>query len=385
MKTKLTLACLLFSSMLMAQVTDLSTVLNLSQRAIEEKDKAYGIVPSALSFDGTNRVYIRVEDDLVGIYSNSFSPVRQFSITPTQHIYISESKEILSTYASFSFSGDKNPSFQDIPSTWTDEDVKNFLDTVTAYPYDGNITILSYRAHPEGGTMYIPDMDESNYYEYELFGKKYPTYYWLRRDNILYECYNVYYYTSYIYADNWIEVEVESFVLNSGISFVNYDNDISDCTSDGLCLTQTLFNNDANYEYLQFPMSSFTIYESTGPTCPSCPEIRGKGSTYTSFNVMSEDGSILQSVSFPDGFKMIEYVRVEIIKLSNEFYMLCTGKMNDTPAMLVYKINRTGSGASVQQVAEPQQISGAYKFIHRGNVYIKHGNRTFTLQGQDVR
>lgn len=233
--------------------------------------------------------------------------------------------------------------------------------------------------------MYIPDMDESNYYEYELFGKKYPTYYWLRRDNILYECYNVYYYTSYIYADNWIEMEVESFVLNSGISFVNHDNDISDCTSDGLCLTQTLFNDDANYEYLQFPMSSFTIYESTGPTCPSCPEIRGKGSTYTSFNVMSEDGSILQSVSFPDGFKMIEYVRVEIIKLSNEFYMLCTGKMNDTPAMLVYKINRTGSGASVQQVVEPQQISSAYKFIHRGNVYIKHGNRTFTLQGQDVR
>ena len=82
---------------------------------------------------------------------------------------------------------------------------------------------------------------------------------------------------------------------------------------------------------------------------------------------------------------MIEYVSAQIIKLSDEYYIICTGLIGDNPAMLVYKINRTGSGASVQQVSEPQQISSAYKFLHRGNVFIKQGNKTYSVAGAEVK
>lgn len=384
MKTKLTISCLLFGATLMAQVSNLPTVFNLNERM---EEYGYGVVPKSLSYDGSNRVYIRLEDNLVGIYSNTFTAIKQFTITPTYRSFIPETKEIESEYATFQYSGDKNPSFQDVPLTWSDEDVKNFLDTVSSYPYDGSsITILSYRSHPEGGTMYVPDMDNNNYYEFEKFGKEYPTSYYLRRENIIYECYNVYYQISYTYTDNWIEGEEERSIVLYGMNYINYDNDIirGDYYGDGLCLTQILFNEDANYEYIHFPISSYTISENYGPMCPNCPDYRGKHGTYTSFEVMSEDGTILQTVSFPNGFTMVN-ADAEIIKLSNEHYIICTGKIGESKAMLVYKINRTSSGASVQQVSEPQKISGAYKFLNNGHVYIKNADKTYTLTGQEVK
>ena len=383
MKTKLTISCILLSATLMAQVSNLPTVLNISEETVANKRDAFGIVPTSLSFDGSNRVYIRLDEDNIGIYSNTFSPVKQFIITPTYSSVISETQEIANEYATFRFSGSKDPR-QDIPSTWTDEDVKNFLDTVSSYPFDGNITILSYRSHPEGGTMFVPDMDNDNYYEFEKFGKEYPKNYYLRQENTIYMCYNAYYQMAYTYTDNWIEGEETKTVLEGGISYRNYDNDITDASYVWL-ITQTLFNEDANYEYLHFPISSYTAREPYGPMCENCPNYREKYGTYTSFNVMSEDGTILQTVSFPNGFKMVRFVNVEIIKLSNEHYIICTGEMGENAAMLIYKINRTNSGAAVQQVSEPQQISGAYKVLHNGHVYIKNNDKTYTVTGQEVK
>jgi hypothetical protein len=197
-------------------------------------------------------------------------------------------------------------------------------------------------------------------------------------------CYNAYYQMAYTYTDNWIEGEETKTVLEGGISYRNYDNDITDASYVWL-ITQTLFNEDANYEYLHFPISSYTAREPYGPMCENCPNYREKYGTYTSFNVMSEDGTILQTVSFPNGFKMVRYINAEIIKLSNEHYIICTGEMGENTAMLIYKINRTNSGGAVQQVSEPQKISGAYKFLNNGHVYIKNADKTYTLTGQEVK
>ena len=73
---------------------------------------------------------------------------------------------------------------------------------------------------------------------------------------------------------------------------------------------------------------------------------------------MSDNGNSLQSVSFPSGFVMIGSVNAQIIKLSDEYYLICTGEMNDKPTMLVYKINRdNGNGIPVQQIGEPMRIA----------------------------
>ena len=100
-------------------------------------------------------------------------------------------------------------------------------------------------------------------------------------------------------------------------------------------MTQTLFNEDEKYEYLSFPISGYI--EVTGnsspnnPICDYCHYEDGETFTetispisvaiYNGFNVMSEDGSTLQSISLPNGFQMTETVSAQIIKLEGEYYI----------------------------------------------------------------
>ena len=83
MKTKLTIFSLLFSSVLMAQVANLPTVLNMNEGA--KSSHLFGVVPASISYDGSNRVYIRTATDQVGIYTNNFTPVKQINITPNYY------------------------------------------------------------------------------------------------------------------------------------------------------------------------------------------------------------------------------------------------------------------------------------------------------------
>ena len=89
MKTTSTLLCLLFSVALTAQVTNLPTVLQVN----DQGENAFSVVPKQLSYDGSNRVYIRTADDQVAIYGNDFTPVKSFNITPTYSEGISINKE----------------------------------------------------------------------------------------------------------------------------------------------------------------------------------------------------------------------------------------------------------------------------------------------------
>ena len=129
--------------------------------------------------------------------------------------------------------------------------------------------------------MFVSDMDNDNYYEFEKFGKEYPKNYYLRQENTIYMCYNAYYQMAYTYTDNWIEGEERRSIMLYGLNYVNYDNDVTrdSKSGDGLCLTQTLFNEDANYEYLHFPISSYTAREPYGPMCENGPNCREKYGT----------------------------------------------------------------------------------------------------------
>ena len=106
---------------------------------------------------------------------------------------------------------------------------------------------------------------------------------------------------------------------------------------------------------------------------------------------MSEDGTILQTVTFPNGFEMMEYVAAQIIQLSGEFYILCQGEMNDNETLLIYKINRSSVGASVEQVCAPIKV-GAFPSIANRNQMItiqlsgdNAGNNKTNLQVVDMQ
>ena len=401
---------------LMAQVSNLPTVLNIKA---DKYDKAvyepFGVVPTSLSYDGDNRIYIRTEDEQVAIYSNAFTPVKQFKISAT---YEGEKQKELSRTVTVTvtggelikenlvvdFFGGKNllelylnckenncETTYNVPENWNEDDVKNYLET-NDHVWGEIDEITSVQPYQDGGTIFIWDMEafdadgseNLNYWEASKYGKKYPRTFYLWQDGFLYYCSGSYYRDESEYSkkeasfsygewEEGKELSSATEVQNYGVGFINYDNDqlvLDTEDGDGLCLTQTLFNDDEQYEYLYFPISSYVVsYSGNQPANPVCLDCYSESTTfiekssvyyrsaYAGFEVMSENGSSLQSVSFPNGFLMKGYVRAQIVRLSGEYYIVCTGEMNDQPAMLVYKINRNDTGASIRQVSAPMQIA----------------------------
>ena len=420
MKTKLTISCLLLSTMLMAQVNNLPTVFNLNNDYYGES--VFGVVPSSLSYDGSNRVYVRTDDNQVAIYSNAFTPVKSFNITPTMHGYEVIEMERIVTVTVIGGeqigSGNVICSYDDnglqvisigstyndqtgaitydynVPSTWGETDVKNFLESPQnmvpgASAVNGVITIISTIPASQGGIFFLydiepltPDGRETGWFwEYETYGTRYPILMYLWKNGYLYFA-SVSYsvdnedsdrQVSFSYSD-WTETSrtPHEYAQRTGLPFINYDTDqVVDIleSGDGLCLTQTLFNEDEKYEYLSFPISGYSEVTNDYPDEPVCSDCYYESTTfiqnrnyysislYNGFDVKSEDGNTLQSISFPNGFQMKDAVTAQIIKLENEFYLICTGEMNDNAAMLVYKINRTGTGSNIQQVSAPMHIA----------------------------
>jgi hypothetical protein len=83
---------------------------------------------------------------------------------------------------------------------------------------------------------------------------------------------------------------------------------------------------------------------------------------------MSEDGAILQTVTFPNGFEMTDLENATIIQISDERYILCQGKMNDNATLLIYKLNRSSVGASVEQVCAPIKASAFPSIANRNQM-----------------
>lgn len=436
MKTTSTLLCLLFSVALTAQVTNLPTVLQVN----DEGENAFNVVPKQLSYDGSNRVYIRTADDQVAIYGNDFTPVRSFNITPTYNEDIHINKErtvtvtvtpgelissnvvVYDTYTNlreiYLFNEETQEGYYtyDVPASWTENDMKTYLEN------QDEKTIVSVTPHPEGGLVFVYDMDmyqpdgsdAYNYFMVDTYGKQYPFYTYLWQNGFLYH-YQISYHEENIYAEDevtfeygeWVETGTEKYeyAQDYGIGFLDYDSQStgdSDEYGDGLCLSQTLFNTDDKYEYLSFPHELSEEYEyDGGPIAPpydhyeSCtytePKTFYQYSLYKSFNIMSEDGTILQTVTFPNGFEMIEYVTAQIIQLSGEFYILCQGEMNESETLLIYKLNRSSVGASVEQVCAPIKV-GAFPSIANRNQMItiqlsgdNAGNSQTNLQVVDMQ
>lgn len=433
MKTTSTLLCLLFSVALTAQVTNLPTVLQVN----DQGENAFSVVPKQLSYDGSNRVYIRTADDQVAIYGNDFTPVKSFNITPTydENIHINKERtvtvtvtpgELISsnvvvdhTYTNlkqiYLFNEETQEGYYtyDVPDSWTEDSIKTYLET------QENLIIISVTLHPDGGILFTYDMDAyqadgrdaGNYFMVDTYGKQYPKQAYLWQNGFLYY-YNIEYNDESVYAEDevtfeygeWVGVDTTHWVSvqDYGIGFVDYDANqiISEIFSngDGVCLSQTLFNQDEKYEYLSFSheLSEESIYEEN---CP-LPEYSstftqyGEGwraSAYKSFNVMSEDGTILQTVTFPNGFNMIELVEAQVIKLADQYYILCQGEMNESETLLIYKINRSSVGASVEQVCAPIKV-GAFPSIANRNQMItiqlsgdNAGSRQTNLQVVDMQ
>ena len=132
-------------------------------------------------------------------------------------------------------------------------------------------------------------------------------------------------------------------------------------------VTQTLFNEDELYEYIHFTEGEWIRRNYGNEPTPSHndQETITRTSYYHplcgGFEILSETGNSLCSISFPSTFKVsLWYGTVNMIKLDGLYYLCVTGKISDEEyGELIYKIDRSDKQASVQQVSMPIRI-GAF-------------------------
>lgn len=214
------------------------------------------------------------------------------------------------------------------------------------------------KAETKGDTTYIYPTDTLDYYDYEKYGELYPReYYKYSRDWHLFRVSIVY---QLVATENWVVDEDNGHEYNEGfcashIEAGQYGEDFD------FIVTQTLFNNDANYEYLK-PVCEL-ITETDADTITEYDYEGGLYYTYIKksvhnnyyikgFNIVSETGTVLATASFDyfnDTPEKGSWVYFNLIKLNDKTY-LCA---NTTQYTYYYKIDPTSS--SIKQVGRAKK------------------------------
>lgn len=202
-----------------------------------------------------------------------------------------------------------------------------------------------------------------DFFGFDEFGTKYPREYYLYKGNsgILYECRDYYRVT---YTGDWTETREDDGGTSSmaRFRFIDYDSG-NPCEDNPVWLTQTLFNSDSKYEYVRSKIR-IEAGESYEQDRDNDGVVDYEATFYRTvcvgFEIVSEDGTVLQSVDFARG-TLDGRIESDILKLNGKYYLVfntyerCDSEGSENYYSLVYSIDK--GTTSVQQVGEPRRIS----------------------------
>lgn len=205
-----------------------------------------------------------------------------------------------------------------------------------------------------------------DFFRFDEFGTKYPQRYCLYegKSGILYECRDDY---SVTYTGDWTETkEYNDYTIScvERLDFIDYDSHSTD-SGKGIPLTQTLFNSDSKYEYIRdkIRIEADESYEGDrdGDGQVDYEETFYRAAC-TGFDIVSEDGTVLQSVDFAVG-TLDE--SGDISKINGKYYLryYTYEHSEGNHYSLVYSIDK--GTTSVQQVGEPRRISARPSLAER--------------------
>lgn len=208
--------------------------------------------------------------------------------------------------------------------------------------------------------------NEERYFAFEQYAFKYPyTYFYVQKDGPV-TTYNTHYKVSYSDWEITGTHQVPSSKKVDRIALVNVNLNLSDVNNESRYfeVSQTLFNDDSKFEYL-IPKYKLSKYGSSGPSSdvvvdPAFPwdtELKLTRSTLVSelsllalsgFQVISEDGAIIQDLDFDSDFVgNLDYNNVYVVTIGKNTYLAFRGTKNGNDCTVFYKIDRTTS--SIQQ------------------------------------
>lgn len=211
-------------------------------------------------------------------------------------------------------------------------------------------------------SMFDPSDD---YFDYDTFGKKYPKRYYIDNGNTI-QGYRITYENQYT---EWkpIGTRVENCTKSQKrMRLYNINLNQGDCKANGYFeVSQTLFNDDASFEYItpKYKLSTKGMllvdnYSNRYPeesdeniiTTRSKNISEQKEIVLAGFQVISEDGTIISDITFDSEFEgRINLGRAFVISIGNNTYLAFDGYYNDTSSTIFYKIEKNNANA-IQKV-----------------------------------
>ncbi|MDE6204570.1 MAG: T9SS type A sorting domain-containing protein [Duncaniella sp.] len=196
-------------------------------------------------------------------------------------------------------------------------------------------------------TRYMPD-NQAEYYYYDIYGYEYPyRYYEWDAETLSAVVKSVNYdYESYGSTGKYGPAETQTTTMTP--TFIPlYPTSESCGDMEKLPVTQTLFNNDAKYEWIisdisALPVSYTNEYE----------RVSGEGLFETGFKIVSEDGSVIETVAYPAGLHC-GYNSLDLLIVDDRYYIIAELlNTNYTEEYsIIYELSRTTG--MLDMVGEP--------------------------------
>lgn len=205
--------------------------------------------------------------------------------------------------------------------------------------------------------------NEQMYYAYSYFGMKYPKVYFIddgKEFNGYEATYNVQ-YSDWKNAGTRV-VDCSEKQKRIRLFYVNLNKD--NRKADGYFeVSQTLFNDDASYEYIMPKYKLSTKGRPISDSYISNEENEEKIITTNSvlvseknklalsgFQILSENGNIISDITFDSEFEgAVNTYSVYIVTIGNNTYLAFDGDYNGTSSTIFYKINKEKTNA-IQKV-----------------------------------
>ena len=163
------------------------------------------------------------------------------------------------------------------------------------------------------------------------------------------------------YKGDWKVTENESGKSYTKIFPMHFDDFDQSC--DGfrtIYMTQTLFNTDEKYEFLMPLYSSDTYTEEEDHDGDGNVDHKttSTGTKVTGFQIVSEDGTVIETINFDGGFRYRYNGSdgVDLLKVNGKLYLSVEGETDKSLAVLIYSIDPAKSTVRMMSMEKVSSV-----------------------------
>lgn len=339
-------------------------------KLVQELKTRFYAIPSMASTSGSNRIYGYENGDdgtmTFFIYDEHFTVQKQFTtkaIEAPRTVY----RERKGRHGVINYDGYTDNYQVDYQhKTITVDQARNYLTS------DRGLTIIKEVSGKTAGNADYVDFIVS-YYNEETYGQQYPekVYTWRSTNTGEIDYARNSWREGTIYDGEWVDrVSYHNTTLAIRAGYTNYDTDSGEDVSSWL--SQTLFNDDDNLEYVLPVYESLGNPETNEYDRDNDGEIDEIATSYkykmVGMSIYSEKGDLFQTISFDEalfGAALYEMRYLDAIRVNGRNYILMTLDEKENYRCLIFE--KSASSSRIQKVSLSNGMNVFPRNLHRSD------------------